>query len=286
MSSSAARYFPVALGKGVKPNPTDTGDAEAALTGAETTLAAADEATVPLSDEVLIARICEGEKEAFGCLFRRYARLVRAIGYKILRDESEADDLLQDVFLFVHRKSEVFDSSKSPARSWIVQVTYHRAIDRRRYLDSRHFYTRVDLEDVARGMGDPASEDSIDETIGQVGVRKLFQILSENQYSRGLVCLTGGEEGPLAAAFQHGRNGGRPATKLKSWSASSDQRNVYVELQRHFERNEEYRNRAALEIAESLNLPDSRDQRRLLRETRTARHRRCIHLFAPQAPPR
>ena len=61
---------------------------------------------------------------------------------RILRDDSEAEDLLQDVFLFVHRNCTIFDSSKAAVRSWIVQITYHRAIDRRRYLNSRHFYTR------------------------------------------------------------------------------------------------------------------------------------------------
>jgi RNA polymerase sigma-70 factor (ECF subfamily) len=95
-----------------------------------------------------MARVGDGDKESLACLFHRYARLVRAVGYKILRDDSEADDLLQDVFLFIHQKSAVFDSSKSSARSWIVQMAYHRAIDRRRYLDSRHFYNQVDLEDV------------------------------------------------------------------------------------------------------------------------------------------
>jgi RNA polymerase sigma-70 factor (ECF subfamily) len=44
---------------------------------------------------------------------------------------------MQEVFLFVFRKAALFDASRATARSWIVQVTYHRAIDRRRYLTSR-----------------------------------------------------------------------------------------------------------------------------------------------------
>jgi hypothetical protein len=44
--------------------------------------------SVELPDEVLMARTVDGDKEALGCLFRRYARLVRAVGYKILRDDS------------------------------------------------------------------------------------------------------------------------------------------------------------------------------------------------------
>ena len=40
-----------------------------------------------ISDEVLMARIGDGDKEGLACLFHRYARLVRAVGYKILRDD-------------------------------------------------------------------------------------------------------------------------------------------------------------------------------------------------------
>ena len=82
-------------------------------------------------------------------MFRRYARIVRRVAYRVLRDASEADDLLQDIFLLVHRLCGTFDSSKGPARFWILQMTYRRAISRRRYLTSRHFYTHVDLDQAA-----------------------------------------------------------------------------------------------------------------------------------------
>ena len=50
-----------------------------------------------------------------------------------------------------------------------------------------------------------------------------------------------------------GEEAGRKA--LSSWSASSAAENVYVELQRHQEREEEWRNQAAIRIARSLKLP-------------------------------
>jgi len=134
-----------------------------------------------LSDEALMGCISEGDKEALGSLFRRYARLVRGVAYRILQDPSEADDLLQDVFLFIHAKSKLFDPSKSSARSWIVQVTYSRAIDRRRHLLSRHFYTRVDLADMIREQRDPALKDMLGSILDRADAQKLFEALSENQ---------------------------------------------------------------------------------------------------------
>ncbi len=142
------------------------------------------EATV--SDEALMASVCDGDKEALACLFRRYARMVRGVAYRVLRDPSEADDLLQDIFLLIHRLCKTFDSSKGPARFWILQMTYRRAISRRRYLTSRHFYTRLDLDDATEGAGVFGSktgryDDSIDQLIGQDALSKTFDDLSENQ---------------------------------------------------------------------------------------------------------
>lgn len=101
-----------------------------------------------------MARVCEGDKDALASLFRRYARIVRGVSYRVLRDASEADDLLQDIFLLVHRLCSTFDSSKGPVRFWILQMTYRRAISRRRYLTSRHFYTHLDLEQAENQLGD------------------------------------------------------------------------------------------------------------------------------------
>jgi error-prone DNA polymerase len=71
---------------------------------------------------------------------------------------------------------------------------------------------------------------------------------------RGLICLTGGEEGPLAYAL--GRGGVAGATEcVRGLCELFGRENVYVELQRHFWREEEARNRATVEIARRLKLP-------------------------------
>jgi len=65
------------------------------------------------TDEMLMTRIQQDGQEALGCLFLRYARVVRSIASRILRDAAEVEDLVQDLFLFIQRKSRIFDSSKS-----------------------------------------------------------------------------------------------------------------------------------------------------------------------------
>ncbi|HEX5422251.1 MAG TPA: error-prone DNA polymerase [Candidatus Acidoferrales bacterium] len=72
--------------------------------------------------------------------------------------------------------------------------------------------------------------------------------------AEGLICLTGGDEGPLAHALSKG--GTRAATEsVEQLCRLFGRDNVYVELQRHFHREEEARNHAAAAIARALHLP-------------------------------
>jgi RNA polymerase sigma-70 factor (ECF subfamily) len=137
-----------------------------------------------LTDEALLARLQAGEQAALGVLFQRYSRLVRAIGARILRDSTEGEDLSQDLFLFIQRKCAIFDSSKSSARSWIIQMAYHRAIERRRYLTSRQFYARTEIESNTDHMvGTPTAESdySAEAVFGRNGLNNVLKALSEDQ---------------------------------------------------------------------------------------------------------
>src|SRR5438105_8242027 len=74
------------------------------------------------------------------------------------------------------------------------------------------------------------------------------------EHAGGLICLTGGDDGPLAAALA---NGGVEEARcaVERLAQSFGNGNVYVELQRHVHRDQEARNHAAVEIARSLQLP-------------------------------
>jgi error-prone DNA polymerase len=74
------------------------------------------------------------------------------------------------------------------------------------------------------------------------------------EHAAGLICLTGDENGPLAHAL---RTGGMDAGRelLKNLRAIFGASNVYVELQRHFQREQEQRNQCAIGLARELNLP-------------------------------
>ena len=74
------------------------------------------------------------------------------------------------------------------------------------------------------------------------------------EHAEGLICLTGGDEGPLCAALKEGGLA-QARRQLDDLIGIFGPSNVYVELQRHFHREEESRNRIAIDLARSLHLP-------------------------------
>lgn len=110
-----------------------------------------------------MVRLCDQDAKALDGLFSRYSRLVYGIAFRILRDSGEAEEAVQESFLYVYRKALTFDPRKGSARAWIVQVAYSRARDRKDQLSRRGFYVRrnidsLDLEETLAGQEDLESE--------------------------------------------------------------------------------------------------------------------------------
>jgi error-prone DNA polymerase len=87
-----------------------------------------------------------------------------------------------------------------------------------------------------------------------LGSQAIASVDDLREYATGLICLTGGDEGPLAHALAiGGLEAGR--STLEQLIAIYGRENVYVELQRHYNRAQEARNQAAVELARSMGLP-------------------------------
>ena len=137
-----------------------------------------DEASGESSDEFLLAQTANGSRDALGLLFRRHRRAVWSVATRILRDETEAEDLCQEVFILLFQRAKAFDSSRGTASSWIIQIAYHRAMNRRRYLTRRQHYSTQELdEQQISGRQQPL----IDEITARNLLRRLREQLSAEQ---------------------------------------------------------------------------------------------------------
>ncbi|HEY4904903.1 MAG TPA: sigma-70 family RNA polymerase sigma factor [Candidatus Sulfotelmatobacter sp.] len=134
------------------------------------------------SDEELMARLQAKDTDALESLFGRYSRLVSSIAFRILRDYSEAEEVVQEAFFYIYQKSALFDPGKGGAKAWIVQVAYSRALDRKAHLSRRGFYVGTEIEsldDTLAGKTDVERE--IGSKINFAHLQRAFQDLTQMQ---------------------------------------------------------------------------------------------------------
>jgi RNA polymerase sigma-70 factor (ECF subfamily) len=129
---------------------------ETAAESSRTNTSADTEADLRPSDNHLMERIKKGDREALGLLFERYSRVVFTVSARILRNSTEAQDLVQDVFLNVHYKSHLFNADKGSVASWLLRITYSRAFNRREYLNLRGWSAHSEIEEMVDAAGPSA----------------------------------------------------------------------------------------------------------------------------------
>ena len=81
-------------------------------------------------DAELLRRMTHSDREAFAQLYDRFARPLYATALRILSNASEAEDIVQDVFLALWEKAAAFEPGRGSAFAWAVTLTRNRAIDR------------------------------------------------------------------------------------------------------------------------------------------------------------
>lgn len=131
---------------------------------------------------MLLAGVATRDALALRSLVDRHSRLVMRIALRILHDYDEAEEVTQEVFLYVHQKGARFDASKGGARGWIVQLAYHRAFDRRTYLARRGFYGGTDVASLADTvLGDTDLDRDVGSQLSRAQLEKAFEELPEQQ---------------------------------------------------------------------------------------------------------
>lgn len=91
--------------------------------------------------------IAERDANALAALYDRYSGILKALVIRVIHDEAEADDLLQEIFMQIWRQAKNYSQKKGQALGWIVTLTRRRAIDRLRKRQAYHRVTeRLEVE--------------------------------------------------------------------------------------------------------------------------------------------
>jgi RNA polymerase sigma-70 factor, ECF subfamily len=112
------------------------------------------------SDEYLADQLQGGNGEALAVLFKRHSPLLFGIARRVLRNDSEAEDAVQQIFLDVFRSIHQFDPEKGPFKTWLLMFAYHRTFNCRRSQLANRFFQTDPLEDKLPELHQPASSQS------------------------------------------------------------------------------------------------------------------------------
>jgi RNA polymerase sigma-70 factor (ECF subfamily) len=100
-----------------------------------------------------LVRIAAGDRAALRLIYQDTSAKLFGVCLRILNDRSEAEDVLQDVYVTVWRKAAGFDPSRGSPITWLVAIARNRAIDR---LRSRAVRPRMEPIEAAEAVSDPA----------------------------------------------------------------------------------------------------------------------------------
>jgi len=125
-------------------------------------------------DAALMRAIAARDPDALGALYDRYSGILKALVIRVVHDEAEADDLLQEIFMQIWRQAKNYSQKKGQALGWIVTLTRRRAIDRLRKRQAYHRVTeRLEME--TEHQPDSWVHNRIDDDILQDDLRQFLR---------------------------------------------------------------------------------------------------------------
>ena len=85
--------------------------------------------TLVPTDEQLMARIAALDASAIEALYDRYGSMAFGLAIRITGEPALAEDVVQDAFLGVWRSADHYIDSRASAKTWVLSIVHHRAID-------------------------------------------------------------------------------------------------------------------------------------------------------------
>jgi RNA polymerase sigma-70 factor (ECF subfamily) len=129
------------------------------------------------SDEVLLDLIGKGDESALAELYRRMGRVAYGLALRIVRDETLAQDAVQEAFLAVWRAAAGFLAERSKPSTWVLTLVHRRAVD----IVRREQLRRADALDLEHDVPDPDANDEAEVVVRRRVVRDALRKLPLEQ---------------------------------------------------------------------------------------------------------
>lgn len=131
----------------------------------------------------MIRQIGMGDRDSFAKFYSRYIGLVYSTAYRVLNNQSDAEDVAQDVMYMIWEKSPMYDASRGKPITWTVTMTRNKAIDKlrsvqRRFRLQEQVMNETDASDFVQDRGPTEDLDTAEK--GKI-VRSAVMKLSKEQ---------------------------------------------------------------------------------------------------------
>jgi RNA polymerase sigma-70 factor, ECF subfamily len=166
-------------------------------------------------DRALVLRAQEGDRDALGELFLRHAPAVRRLLAATLGPTSELDDLVQDVFVHVHRSLPSFRGD-SLFTTWLHQVTVYAAYNHLRRPRNRWTCSEAEVLDA---LPDTSGASPHDNLVGQETLRRLYAALDRIKPKKRIAFLLFAVEGFSTQEVSELVGAPLPTVKSRIWFA-------------------------------------------------------------------
>lgn len=129
------------------------------------------------ADAALVERIADGDQSALEVVFEKYSGAIKSMALRVLRNETLAEDTVQDVFVDFWKAPQKFDHTRGNLRTFLITIAHRRAVDAVRSEQAR--YNRE--ERVPEDVPTPSIDDQVWSLSLSESVRQALELLSDNE---------------------------------------------------------------------------------------------------------
>ncbi|MGJ5642155.1 RNA polymerase sigma factor [Formosa sp. S-31] len=148
----------------------------------------------PIEQEI-VGLLKHGNKKAMGLLYQHYADTLLGVISKVISDEDLAQDVLQESFIKVWKKSKTYDPSKAKLFTWLYRIAYNTAIDKVRSVSNKDTKeVQIEVSHVYKLSAEGLNQDVMDIRKHLQSIDPKYQIVLNALFFEGMTQQEASEE--------------------------------------------------------------------------------------------